>query len=321
MRGALQFVEHKKDEDGCGHTHAHHHHHHGHGHGHAHGRASDNLKVALFLNLGFAVIEVIGGYWTGSVAILSDAVHDFGDGLSLALAWFLERLASKQANAAYPYGYRRLSLLSALITCLILVAGSVAVLVQAVPRLMNPVMPKVDGMIAFALLGTAVNGYAAWRTHKGGTLNERVVSWHLIEDVLGWVAVLISAIVMKFKALPILDPILSIVVTLFIFRGVFRSLAATLRLFLQAAPEGLDLARLAREIEETRDVVAAENLRVWSLDGESHVLTMRLVARAAAGQQELEAIKRQVRERVAKLGRFDLTIETQPEATVTKGET
>lgn len=295
------------------HAHAHHDHD-GHMHHDADLRSEKNLRLALILNAAFAVIELIGGLWTGSVAILSDAVHDFGDSLSLGLAWAMQRLARRQPDEIFSYGYRRLSLLSALLTCLVLVIGSVLVLAEAIPRLIHPQMPNVDGMIAFALLGTAVNGYAAWRTHQGGTLNERVVSWHLIEDVLGWVAVLIGAIAMKFGQWPLLDPLLSIGLSLFVISGVFRSLTATLRLFLQAAPEGFSAATLQRELQSVPGVVAAHNLRVWSLDGESHVLTVVLETASTAAPADHEAIKARVRALLGSFGRFEATIEIRPAA-------
>lgn len=295
------------------HAHAHHDHH-DHDHHAADLRSEKNLRLALLLNASFALVELAGGLWTGSVAILADAVHDFGDSLSLAMAWAMQRLARRQPDEVFSYGYRRLSLLSALITCLVLVVGSLLVLAEAIPRLINPKMPNINGMIVFALLGTVVNGYAAWRTNQGSTLNERVVSWHLIEDVLGWVAVLIGAIAMKFGEWPLLDPLLSIGLSLFVISGVFRSLTATLRLFLQAAPEGFSASVLVRELEAVPGVLAAHNLRVWSLDGESHVLTVVLETAINADPSEHEAIKARARALLSSFGRFEATIETRPAA-------
>ena len=154
-----------------GHHHSHREHHHDHHHVHSHNHSSvSNLKVALFLNLGFAIVEIIGGVWTGSVAILSDAVHDLGDSLSLGIATFLQVLSRKESNHRFTFGYRRMSLLSALITCTFLIAGSIAVLVQAIPRLFSPVMPKLPEMLGLAVFGVMVNGYAAWRLRRGKTL-------------------------------------------------------------------------------------------------------------------------------------------------------
>ncbi len=289
---------------------------HGHNHGHAHGHLGhhhhgtvDNLKVALILNFSFSIIEFIGGIYTGSVAILADAVHDFGDSLSLALAIVFERVAKKGSDQSYSYGYRRLSLLSALLTCGFLLAGSTAVVIQAVPRLLNPVMPKVGGMMVFALMGIAVNGYAAWRVHRGGkTMNERVVSWHLIEDVFGWVAVLIGAVVMAFVDVPILDPVLSIGFTLFILYRVAQALKDTLKLFLQATPASVDLPGLRRAIEALPGVRGTHDAHLWSLDGESHVLTLHVVVDEGMAQ---ELLKTKIRLLVAKRGKIHVTLEIE----------
>lgn len=309
------------DKDHHGHgqgSHSHHGHGHGHGHvGHHHHHHSKtaNLKVALFLNLGFSILEFAGGIWTGSVAIMSDAIHDMGDALSLALALIFERLASKGSTSRFSYGYRRLSLLSALLTGAFLIVGSALVMTRAIPRLMNPVMPDLNGMLGFAVLGIAVNGYAAWRVMRGATMNERLVSWHLIEDVLGWVTVLVGTVVMKFWDVPILDPILSLLFSMFIVWNVIRSLAATVRLFLQASPTDIDIKALRAEIAQVPGVLSSHDAHLWSLDGESHVLTLHLVVAESATIEQMESIKTAVRGLAAQRGKIHATIEIESERT------
>ena len=188
------------------HSHAHHHHH----------GDSANLRTAFFLNLGFTVIEIIGAYLTNSVAILSDAVHDLGDSIALGMAWGLEKQAAKEAPVRYSYGYGRLSLLAAFINATVLVAGGLFVLAEAIPRLLNPEATNAPGMVLLALGGIAVNGVAVWRLQGGGTMNAKVAMWHLLEDVLGWVAVLVVGITLLFVDLYILDSILSLLITLYI---------------------------------------------------------------------------------------------------------
>lgn len=288
------------------------HHHHGPGHHHHH-HAASNIKLALILNFSFSLIEVAGGIWTGSVAILSDAVHDFGDSLALGLAYVMERLSGKRSNARFSYGYRRMSLLSALITCGFLIAAATFVLIQAIPRLANPVMPNLNGMLGLALLGIAVNGYAAWRLHSGNTMNEKVVSWHLIEDVIGWVAVLIGAVVMRFVDAPIIDPLLSIGFTLFILYRVLLSLKATLGLFLQATPDGVDLDALRREVAALPGVRGSHDTHLWSLDGESHVLTLHVVVEGSLTVTDSQRVKADVRALVEKRGKIHATIEIESE--------
>ena len=208
---------------------------HQHKHSHHHDASEKRIATAFFLNVGFTIIEFIGGVLTNSTAIMADAVHDLGDSLSIGSAWLLNRLGRKSADKEFTYGYRRLSLFGALINGLVLIAGSLWVLSEAIPRLAEPLMPVTEGMIALGILGVTVNGFAAYRLSKGTTLNERILNWHLLEDVLGWVAVLVVAIVLQFFDWPILDPLLSVAFTLFILFNVLRNLWATGKLFFQAA--------------------------------------------------------------------------------------
>jgi len=199
--------------------------------------SSQRIGWAFFLNFCFTIIEFIGGWLTNSTAIMANAVHDLGDTLSIGSAWILNKLGKKQANSEFSYGFRRLSLFGALFNGIVLVVGSLWIMSEAVPRLSNPVMPETEGMLLLAIFGVCVNGFAAYKLSAGESLNERILNWHLLEDVLGWVAVLIVSIVLIFVELPILDPLLSIAFTLFILVNVVRNLWGTLKLFAQSSPD------------------------------------------------------------------------------------
>jgi 16S rRNA G966 N2-methylase RsmD len=175
------------------------HSHHRHGHSHGREQSGKNLRIAFFLNLGFSVLEFFGGILVNSIAIVSDAIHDLGDSISLGTAWYLDKKSRQDPDKKYSFGYRRFSLLGALINSVVLIAGSVYVIYEAVGRLIHPQHSDAGGMLVFAIIGILVNGYAAWKMSSGKTLNEKVVSWHLLEDLLGWVAVMIVAIVLHFK--------------------------------------------------------------------------------------------------------------------------
>lgn len=248
-----------------------------HNHNHHHSHSSSRIAWAFFLNVSFTIIEFIGGWLTNSTAIMADAVHDLGDSLSLGLAWLLGGLSEKEASSNFSYGYRRFSLLGALINGIVLVFGSIWVISEAIPKLLNPEMPVVEGMLGLALLGIVVNGYAAFKLSSGKTLNERVLNWHLLEDVLGWVAVLVVAIVLMFVELPILDPILSIIFTLFILANVFRNLWAVFKIFLQATPYSSIAEEIRKSLVEIDEINEVHHLHVWSLDGERHVMTVHII--------------------------------------------
>ncbi|THK42203.1 cation transporter [Methylophaga sp. SB9B] len=240
------------------------------------GTSDNRIATAFFLNVSFTIIEFIGGWLTNSTAIMADAVHDLGDSLSIGSAWFLNRAGNKSADSVFTYGYRRLSLFGALINGLVLIAGSIWVLTQAVPRLAEPVMPVTEGMLALALLGVTVNGFAAYRLSKGTSLNEKILNWHLLEDVLGWLAVLIISIILQFADWPILDPLLSIGFTLFILFNVVRNLWVTGKLFFQAVPDKALHDEIKKSLLSIEGVNEVHHLHLWSLDGEHHVLTAHL---------------------------------------------
>ncbi len=265
--------------------------------------ASERIGWAFLLNVSFTVLEFIGGWLTNSTAIMADAVHDLGDSLSIGTAWLLNKLSDKQANTTYTYGYRRFSLLGALINGLVLIVGSVWVLSTAIPRLTSPEMPMVEGMLAFSIFGIAVNGFAAFKLSKGKTLNERVLNWHLLEDVLGWVAVFIVSIVLLFIELPILDPLLSIAFTLFILINVLKNLIGAIRVFLQSVPDDLDQTEIETKLASIDNVDSVHHLHIWSLDGEHHVVTAHLVLEKGVDIECIHQVKETVMDT---LGTFQL---------------
>lgn len=254
----------------------HNHSHHGHSHSHHH-HSVRNIQIAFFLNLVFAVIEVIGGLFSNSTAILSDAVHDLGDSFTLGVAWYLQKLSEKKRDVSYTYGYARFSVFGAFITSLVLITGSVFILSEAIPRLLDPEPIHSGAMLGLAVLGIAVNGMAAFRLRKGESLNEKVVSWHLMEDILGWVAVLMVSIVLFFKDIYILDPILSIVITCYVLYNVFRHLRSASRVFLQKVPEQVNYRFIEEQITGLDLVRSVHHFHIWTLDGKRHVMTVHVV--------------------------------------------
>jgi len=280
--------------------HDHHHHHHGN---------AENLRAAFFLNLGFTLIELVGGLLTNSVAILSDALHDLGDSLALGLAWFLQNYANKGSDPQFSYGYRRFSLLGAVINALVLTVGSVFILIETVPRLLSPEPFNAVGMIGLAVLGVAVNGFAAYRLRGDKGSNAEVMSLHLLEDVLGWVAVLIVGVISLFVSLPILDPLLALAIAAYILYNVVQKLIGTVELFLQRVPGNIDLERVRRDLVQVDNVESAHHLHIWSLDGEHHVLTAHLVVAEHITREDLVCIKQGCRDAVHDLELEHITLE------------
>jgi cobalt-zinc-cadmium efflux system protein len=266
--------DHKEDCDHDHHLHPHHEHHF---HGHHHHGDLKNIGVAFLLNLSFTIIEIIGGILTNSVAILSDALHDFGDSLALGMAWYFQKISEKGRDKNYSYGYKRFSVLGALITSIILIVGSVIIIYSAIERLMAPEETHGLGMIGFAILGVIVNGAAILQLRKTSSINARAVMIHLMEDVLGWVAVLIGSIFIYFFEWYVIDPILSLLIALYILVNVYKTLKQSLNILLQAIPSHIDLKKVQESLEEHEAVVDVHDTHIWSLDGEYNIISTHVV--------------------------------------------
>lgn len=248
----------------------------GHNHDHSHHHSEGNVKVAFFLNLSFTIIEIIGGLYTNSLAILSDALHDLGDSFSLGLSWYFQKLSKKGRTKTFLYGYKRFSLLGAIINSIVLVAGSIFILTKAIPELFNPGETNVQGMLYLAILGIVVNGAAVFKLRKGESLNEKVVSLHLLEDVLGWVAVLIGSIIMMYTDAPFIDPLLSVLISFFVLYNVYKNLKKSLLVILQGIPEEISIDDIRQKLKNIPKVTDIHDCHAWSMDGQYNILTLHL---------------------------------------------
>ena len=292
---------------GHDHSHAHHHHHFGENEG------TKNIIVAFWLNTAFALFEIAGGFYTNSVAILSDAVHDLGDSLSLGLAYYFQKKSRKQKDQLYTYGYRRFALLGAFINSAILVIGSVLIIREAITRFIQPEPPDAKGMVVLALIGIAVNGYALLRLKKGDSINEKVVALHFVEDVLGWVAVLIGSVVMIFADVPILDPILSVLISAYILFNVYKNLRSTFRILLQRRPDSVDEETIRKKILAVPGVKDLHDVHFWTMDGQYNIMTLHVVVDNGQSVEQRERIKKAVKHNLEHLEIQHSTVEIESE--------
>lgn len=264
------------------------------------------ILIAFILNLLFSVFELIGGFFTGSVAIISDAVHDFGDAASIGLSFFLEKTSEKKPNNKYTYGYLRFSVLGGFITTLILLISSGIVIYNAVLRIKNPVTINYDGMLIFAIIGLAVNLFATYFTHGGNSINQRAVNLHMLEDVFGWLVVLIGAVIMRFTDFYIIDPILSIVVAVFVIVNAVNNLFQITEIFLIKTPKDIDIDKIAEHIKDIKGVTDVHHIHIWTLDGETNCATLHVVCERISGE-----IKANVKEELKEHGISHITVEME----------
>lgn len=287
---------------------SHDHHHHSHS---SHTHTTENIRVAFWLNTSFAILEIAGGFYTNSVSILSDALHDLGDSLSLGLSWYFQKKSKQKRDSQFSYGYRRFSVLGAFINSVVLIVGSTFILREAFIRLSDPQHPDAKGMLLLAVIGVIVNGAALLRLRRGTSLNEQVISLHFLEDMLGWVAVLVGSIVMMFFDIPILDPILSILIALYILFNVYRNLRSVFRIVLQGMPENVNEDEIKRKVTAINGVKSVHDVHAWSLDGQYNILTMHVVVSDQANINESEKIKKSVRHCLEHLHLNHITIEIE----------
>lgn len=293
------------------HDHGHHHAHEGHGHeGHDHSRGSRNIRFAFFFNLAFTLIEVAGGFWTQSMAVLSDAMHDMGDSLVLGAAWYLSNLAVRGRDGKYSYGYGRYSMLGGWLTALVLAIGSLVLMVFTLSKINEPHEPHAVGMMVLAAFGLAMNGLAAWKLHGGSSLNEQGAFLHLLEDVLGWAAVLVGAVIIHFTGLGIVDPLLSIAINLFVLFNAVKTLRKGTGILMQRLPEGFDEVKITDALRALPHVVGSHDQHAWTLDGDYIVLTVHLEVDTSDAAERSQLTKA-AREMLLGLGVHHATIELE----------
>lgn len=292
-------METKQEHEHC-HDHNHEHTHDGHDHNHDHhggiGHVHPvvtNLKLALALNLTFTIIEFIGGAMTNSVAILSDAIHDLGDSIAIATALWLENHSLKGRSGSYSYGNRRYSILAATITSIILIAGSVLIAYTSVPRLLHPEAVHTGGMFWLAIIGLSFNGFTAWKLSRGNkSLNQKAIMLHLMEDVLGWAAVLVGSMIMYFTKWYWIDPVLSLGIAAYVLYNAIINLKAAGRIFMQAVPKRFDEKDITDKLMDIPMVTSVHDLHVWTMDGEFNVLTTHLVLKKGSGLDDIQEVRK-----------------------------
>ncbi len=270
-------------------------------------KTDKNILVAFLLNLGFSIFEIIGGILTNSIAIISDAFHDFIDAFSIGLSYFLERKSKKKADYKYTYGYIRYSVLGALITTTFLLVGSIIVIIGAVDRLFNRADINYNGMIIISIIGIVVNFLAAYKTREGDSLNQKSVNLHMLEDVLGWVIVFIGSILMKFTDITYIDSIMSIIIAIYILIHALKNLKSVLDLFLVKTPKNVDIDALKKELLKVKNVSDIHHIHVWSMDGVNNYATIH----AVINTKDFEKVKKNLKEELEVHGIIHSTIEIE----------
>ena len=312
------FIEEINDKDHDHHDHDHEHEH-GHSHSHSHNHSHDvdisapgKMLIVFLLNLFFSIAEFILGNLFRSSAILSDAVHDLGDALSIGLAFIFEKVSTREADSKYSFGYSRFSLLGALITSTVLIFGSISIILKAIPSFINPHAPNEQGMFWMAIAAIVINAFSVWFLRGGENSNQKLLTVHVLEDMFGWIAVLVVSIVLKYTDWYFLDPMLSLAIAAFILYNAVPEFIKSVKTFLNSTPHNIPIKEIEEEIRLIDKVHAISHLHIWSLDGESNAFTVTAFVDTQDGK-EMEEIRREIRDIISPFRMVHNTIEVIPD--------
>lgn len=270
-------------------------------------KTEKNILIAFILNISFSIFELIGGFFTNSIAIFSDAIHDLGDALSIGISFVLEKKSKKKPDEKYTYGYARYSILGAFITTMVLTIGSVFVILGGINRIITPEKINYDGMIIFAIFGVIVNFLAAYFTKEGDSINQKAVNLHMLEDVMGWIIVLIGSILMKYTNISIIDSIMSIGVAIYILINAFKNFKEILDLFLEKLPKNISIEEVKKHLNNIKDVIGVHHIHIWSIDGNTNYATLHIVTES----KDICELKGKIKDELKNLGISHTTIEIE----------
>ena len=262
--------------------------------------------IAFFLNLSYAIVEFIAGGIFGSSAVLADSVHDLGDAIAIGISAFLESISNREEDSHYTLGYKRFSLLGAMVTAVILMTGSVLVILENITKLFHPQPVNDEGILWLGIIAVSINVLASLVIRKGQTKNESILSLHFLEDTLGWVAVILMAIVLRFTDWYILDPLLSLAISIFILSKAIPRFWSTLRIFLDAVPEGVDIQQVKSDLEQLEHVASINQLNLWTMDG---LEKNAIVHVCLEHVNHMEVCKESIRDLLKERGFQNVTIE------------
>lgn len=262
--------------------------------------------LSFFLNLSYAIVEFIAGGVFGSSAVLADSVHDLGDAVAIGISAVLETISNREEDSQYTLGYKRFSLLGALITAVILMTGSVFVILENITKLFNPQPVNDEGILWLGIIAVTINVLASLVVRKGKTKNESILSLHFLEDTLGWIAVILMAIILRFTDWYILDPLLSLVISFFILSKAIPRFWSTLKIFLDAVPEGVDIKQVKSDLEQLEYVASVNQINLWTMDGLEKNAIVHVCLKEI---EQMELCKESIRSKLKDCGFQNITIE------------
>lgn len=273
-------------------------------------KTPENIKIAFLLNLAFSVVEAIGGILTNSISIISDSLHNLGDSITIGINYIFEKKSKKLPNKEYSYGYLRYTMLGSLIASFILLVGSVIIIYNVVPRLIKPLSVNYDAMIIFGIFGLLINLYATIKIMRSKDKDKKI-NTHMIEDTIIWLFILTGSICIKVFDLVIIDPILSLLIAVYILYQVYKYMKNIYNIFMEKVPKNVKIDEIKKDIESNENIDNVHHIHIWSMDGVNNYMTAHIHLNKILNEEEIIKTKNDVKNKLKEDKINHITLEVE----------
>lgn len=273
-------------------------------------KTPENIKIAFLLNLAFSIVEAIGGILTNSISIISDSLHNLGDSITIGINYIFEKKSKKLPNKEYSYGYLRYTMLGSLIASFILLVGSVIIIYNVVPRLIKPLSVNYDAMIIFSIFGLLINLYATIKIMRSKDKDKKI-NTHMIEDTVIWLFILTGSICIKMFGLVIIDPILSLLIAVYILYQVYKYMKNIYNIFMEKVPKNVKIDEIKKDIESNENIDNVHHIHIWSMDGVNNYMTAHIHLNKILNEEEIIKTKNDVKNKLKEDKINHITLEVE----------
>lgn len=273
-------------------------------------KTPENIKIAFLLNLAFSIVEAIGGILTNSISIISDSLHNLGDSITIGINYIFEKKSKKLPNKEYSYGYLRYTMLGSLIASFILLVGSVIIIYNVVPRLIKPLSVNYDAMIIFGIFGLLINLYATIKIIRSKDKDKKI-NTHMIEDTVIWLFILTGSICIKMFDLVIIDPILSLLIAVYILYQVYKYMKNIYNIFMEKVPKNVKIDEIKKDIESNENIDNVHHIHIWSMDGVNNYMTAHIHLNKILNEEEIIKTKNDVKNKLKEDKINHITLEVE----------
>ena len=271
-------------------------------------KTPENIKIAFLLNLAFSIVEAIGGILTNSISIISDSLHNLGDSITIGINYIFEKKSKKLPNKEYSYGYLRYTMLGSLIASFILLVGSVVIIYNVVPRLIKPLSVNYDAMIIFGIFGLLINLYATIKIMRS---KDKKINTHMIEDTVIWLFILTGSICIKVFDSVIIDPILSLLIAVYILYQVYKYMKNIYNIFMEKVPKNVKIDEIKKNIESNENIDNVHHIHIWSIDGVNNYMTAHIHLNKVLSEEEIIKTKNDVKNKLMEDKINHITLEVE----------